>query len=338
MNLPSISPTKSPVSFTDNDASPALFKRVDAIQTPDPSPTLKYFNSEVQTVQPKYMTGYGGFQPHQDEETQLPRVISAPVVGYTGCYRGKNLGKLGRCEVHRARLSTWEKDTVSGILGVPAAHDDWEYSHYTNKCGNFADKKFQESSSPTPCISSGVSSGFLSSVASSSGGFANDTGSTSGSLVYSQQLYPHTLRSEHEETGTDRILLHILQGLETRFKTAAVARSTLKGAFFSLDRFHTGRLLCRDFFDVLSKVAGSTLSEEQEMHLAYVLSCVDRYRHGSQQQYEQDGSSNFDELQELQPPQQQKDLDYVNYGRFLNIIVPRSKDKGKKTEATEASS
>lgn len=277
------------------------------------------------------MTGYCGFQPHQDQEAQLPKVIAAPVVGYTGCYRGKNLGKLGRCEVHRARLSTWEKDTVSGILGVPAAHDDWEYSHYTNKCENFSDKRFQESSSPALGSATGCSSGFLSSAdmgsASSSGGFANETGSTSGSLGYSQSQ-SHFSRPEHEETETDRILLHIQQGLQSRFKTAAAARSVLKGAFFAQDRYRTGRLQRNDFFDVLGKVAGAALSEHQMLHLAYALHCAGRHSNrgspgpGSDLHQQSQSLQGSEDLQSLAA-----EIEYINYGRFLNIIVPRPKGR-----------
>lgn len=322
MNLPPISPAKSPVSFAEVDA-PTLFKRGEPIHTPDPPHTFKHFDSEVQTVQPKYMTGYCGFQPHQDQEAPLPRVIAAPVVGYTGCYRGKNIGKLGRCEVHRTRLSTWEKDTVSGILGVPAAQDDWEYSHYTNSCENFSDKKFQESSSPALGSSTGYSSGFLSSVgstpggtgsASSSGGFANhEAASTSGSLAYSQS---NASRPEHEETETDRILQHIQQCLQGRFKTATAARSALKGAFFALDRFHCGRVQRGEFYEVLNRMAGAALSEGHMMYLTCALSCAGRQ---SPQQLEGLNQQDSESLGD--------DLEYVNYGRFLNIIVPRSKGK-----------
>lgn len=146
MNLPPISPQKSYGSSLENEQS-MIFKR-SGDQGPEFSASshLKHSENEVQTFQPKYMTGYGGFQPQQDTLSESPKVIQSPVVGYTGNYRGRNIGKLGRCEVHKARLSAWEKDTVSGILGVPHTHNDWEYSHYTNMCGNFNEKKYHEGS------------------------------------------------------------------------------------------------------------------------------------------------------------------------------------------------
>lgn len=263
------------------------------------------------------MTGYGGFQPQQDLAEDAPRVIVSPVVGYTGNYRGKNIGKLGRCEVHRTRLSAWEKDTVSGILGVPHTHNDWEYSHYTNGCGNFAEKKYHEGAVL-------LSDSFVSSVGSLS--LASNSGGASSSDHFPDGLAAATsarnspsllhLQYQREETETDRILQHIQQSLETTFKTSQQARSVLKAAFFGLDKQRIGLLPKKEFFGALHKVAGVTLSEEKCLHLAYALSAADKRMSGSGELDYPHGSSE-DQGGEL-------DAEYVNYGRFLNVLVPRA--------------
>lgn len=335
MNLPPISPPKHG-SALENE-QPTLFKR-SGDQAPDMSTSSasRYCDNEVQTFQPKYMTGYGGFQPQQDALEEAPRVIVSPVVGYTGNYRGRNIGKLGRCEVHKTRLSAWENDTVSGILGVPHTHSEWEYSHYTNGCGNFAEKKYHEGSAAS------LSGSLLSSVGnslgrpSSPGGFGGSmSGSMSGSLGGSQgerhfsdglaaatnarnspSLMQHQLHREQSET--DRILLQIQQGLESKFKTSQLARSGLKAAFFALDRQRCGLLSRMDFFAVLRKIAGVALSEEQCVHLASALAMAGQPHHSH------DHDHDHDQYQDYTSTDNEVSIDFVNYGRFLNVLVPRA--------------
>jgi len=312
MNLPPISPVKTQGSALEGDHSPSIFKRGDAAMD---SSSPKYLDQDAGTVQPKYMTGYGGFQPQQDLAEDIPRVIVSPVVGYTGNYRGKNIGKLGRCEVHRTRLSAWEKDTVSGILGVPHTHNDWEYSHYTNGCGNFAEKKYHEGA--VALSDSFVSSvGSLSLASNSGGGASGDQFPDGLAAATSARNSPSLLHLHYqrEETETDRILLLVQQGLETKFKTSHQARSALKAAFFGLDRQRSGLLPKREFFLALHKVAGMALPEEKCTHLAYALSAAGRRLSGSGELYTHSNDDQADE----------SDAEYVNYGRFLNILVPRA--------------
>ena len=72
----------------------------------------------------------------------------------------------------------------------------------------------------------------------------------------------------------------------------------------------------KEFFGVLHKVAGVTLSEEKCLHLAYALSAADKRMSGSGELDYPHGSSE-DQGGEL-------DAEYVNYGRFLNVLVPRA--------------
>lgn len=312
MNLPPISPSKTQGSMLENEPS-IIFKRSEVGFAPDTSSPSKYFDQEL-TTQPKYMTGYGGFQPQQDAVEEAPRVIVAPVVGYTGNYRGKNLGKLGRCEVHRTRLSAWEKDTVSGILGVPTTHNDWEYSHYTNGCSNFVEKKYHEGSPAalSDCFVSSVGSLSLASSSGAAEHFSDGLAAATSARNSPSLLH---LQYQREETETDRILQHIQQDLETKFKTSQLARSSLKAAFFGLDKHRSGLLPRREFFAVLHKVAGVNLSEDKCVHLSCSLSIAGRrsgeFHSGSG---EADYADQADEL----------DAESVNYGRFLNILVPRA--------------
>lgn len=234
--------------------------------------------------------------------------------------------------MHKTRLSAWENDTVSGILGVPHTHSEWEYSHYTNGCGNFAEKKYHEGSAAS------LSGSLLSSVGnslgrpSSPGGFGGSmSGSMSGSLGGSQgerhfsdglaaatnarnspSLVQHQLHREQSET--DRILLQIQQGLESKFKTSQLARSGLKAAFFALDRQRCGLLPRMDFFAVLHKIAGVALSEEQCVHLASALAMAGQPHH----------SHDHDQYQDYASTDNEVSIDFVNYGRFLNVLVPRA--------------
>jgi hypothetical protein len=261
------------------------------------------------------MTGYGGHQPQLEDEVELPKIIVAPVVGYTGTYRGKNVGKLGRCEVHKTRLSAWEKDTVSGILGVPAPADDWEFSHYTNTCSNFSEKKFHETKSNSLPGSPSV-------CPSSSGMY----GASFGNSDSPQQL-------RREATETDKILESIQICLETRFKTATVARSALKSAFFAADAQRTG-LLHRDaFFETLRRLAGVHLPPSQSDHLCAALHAAGHSHSGKLSGGLPEGHFAVGARLEEEDEQQLQDSlalseeeapQEVNYGRFLNILVPRS--------------
>jgi hypothetical protein len=40
-----------------------------------------------------------------------------PITGYTGAYRGKVVGNLGRADVHAAPLSSFDSQTVTDIVG-----------------------------------------------------------------------------------------------------------------------------------------------------------------------------------------------------------------------------
>lgn len=327
MSFPRISPSKSPTSVAESE-SVGLFKHSALNLSSDAlSPMSKTFDYETSSGQPRYMTGYGGFQPHQDEEIQLPKLIVAPVVGYTGCYRGKNIGKLGRSEVHRTRLSAWEKDTVSGILGVPASRGDWEYSHYTNTCANFADKKCHESDTTNGGFDSSIDS--LRSVS----GFGSVLGSVNG--VVDNVDSPSSWLRQSSRKETDRILLNIQQCLETRFKTAASARSALKGAFFGADTTCCGRLHQTHFFEMLRRLCGVVLTDEQCVHLSVSLDSVGRRRLSSTaSRFSMEGASLMNDGDtylhgESSPVLQNPQIEgeFVNYGRFLNILVPRNQIK-----------
>jgi hypothetical protein len=202
---------------------------------------------------------------------------------------------------------------VSGILGVPAAADDWEFSHYTNTCSNFSEKKFHETKSSSL-------SGSPSVCPSSSGMY----GASYGSSDSPQQL-------RREATETDKILESIQVCLETRFKTATVARSALKSAFFAADARRTG-LLHRDaFFETLRRMAGVHLLPGQVDHLCAALHAAGhcgklsgglpeaQFAVGSARLEEEDEEQLLHGSQALSDEPQE-----VNYGRFLNILVPRS--------------
>ena len=330
MNLPPISPVKNGVSHVETESP--VFKRSGINHSPDTSAFKQHFDQEVLPGQPRFMTGYGGFQPQQDLVEEVPRVIVAPVVGYTGNYRGKNIGKLGRCEVHKTRLSAWDKDTVSGILGVPNTHNDWEYSHYTNGCENFCEKKYHETSPE-------FHGSFVSSMGSLS--LASTSGDHGNNLDTSQHTFPDGLATAHnarnspslllhqhvrEETETDRILMCIQQHLESSFKTSIAARSGLKTAFFALDRCRSGTLPRKDFFAALHKVAGVVLSEERCLHLACALSAAGRHHEQGRVGFEGEGEGDWAEERGggLDGGSLELDVDRVNYGRFLNILVPRA--------------
>lgn len=268
------------------------------------------------------MTGYSGHQPKLEEEVELPKIINAPVVGYTGSYRGKNIGKLGRCEVHRTRLTVWEKDTVSGILGVPAPEDDWEFSHYTNSCGNFSEKKFHESPSDKSAQNNHL--------AASSSGTWGDANTSSGASFGAM----HGVR---EESEADRILLQVQMALESRYKTATLARSALKSAFFAVDRPRTGSLPVGLFFDVLHRQSGCALSAAQCAHLAETLHMAGRHRRGADTEArgpdyalgsarleDEDG---YGDGADQQLGGEVAAAAEVCYGRFLNIVVPRRTSK-----------
>lgn len=300
------------------------------------------YNSESETSRPKFMTGYGGHQPHLGDELELPKIISTPVVGYTGSYRGKNLGKLGRCEVHRTRVSAWENETVSGILGVPTVHDDWEFSHYTNSCGNFNEKKFHESTSVMRSPSRSPNGAFNALDSGSIGSLA-----ASAELAFSCSSPDAQFRDRSRQPSeTDKTLLHIQKHLEYRFKTSADARSVLKSAFFGLDRTRRGLISASVFFCVLRRIAGVSLSEEQCADLTIALHYAGQrkdphhitgYALGSEklEEEEEEGgggggvrnggaSGNGSAYGHDNANAEHGNVDEVNYGRFLNILVPRS--------------
>jgi hypothetical protein len=318
MSFPRLTPSTSPTSVIDSDSPDVGHKGESRSQGPD---LQKGSTWATATYYPKYMTGYGGHQPHLDDEVDLPKIINAPVVGYTGSYRGKNLGKLGRCEVHRTRLSAWEKDTVSGILGVPSEGDEWEFSHHTNSCGNFSDKKYHESVSNETA--------FINSSTYGTGSFCPGGSAAS---------FGAALNSQREQTGTDRILLQVQMALESRFRTATVARSALKSAFFAADGSRSGSLPVDVFFEVLRKQAGVALTEDQRALLAWAISRAGKHRTGSDGQSAQqrdaeyalgsarlegdddnDAQGGAGALRQAEGDEPQS----VVYGRFLNIVVPR---------------
>ena len=317
MNLPVISPNKSPVGGGEEDTT-AIFKRSEVVTTPDPPIVSRLFESDISTMQPKYMTGYGGFQPAREIPDVLPKLISAPVVGYTGYYRGKNLGKLGRAATHRTRLSAWEQDTVSDILGIPTAHNEWEFSHYTNTCTNFSEKKFHES----VCTSVQSRSGDTAADEGGSlfaGASTSTMGSPSGHFSGTQQ---QQYMLDREDSALDRVLQHIQQCLETKFKHCAEARSALKAAFFSFDPKKKGRMEPQDFFDVLYRLAGVVLPGDECALLRAALNT----------EAAPTGASTLD-LSHPQYSQYQYAPCLINYGRFLNIVVPRVNNQRGKSGA-----
>jgi hypothetical protein len=304
MSLPAISPSKSPVSQAEDER---LFKQQERGKSPSPTPFSRGFDSEVHTQQPKYMTGYGGFQPTpEEEETTLPKLIVAPVVGYSGYYRGKMIGKLGRCEVHKSRLSSWEKDTVSSILGVPTGRDDWEFSHYTNTCTNFADKRFHEYPQ-SPLGSSCLSPSSVDGNSGTGGDFeASSSGRSMSPSMFNSQFQSMRLHDQQINgvvTELDKVFQKIQCCLETQFKTVGQARSTLKALFFSVDRNKTNSIPIAAFFELLHKAAGVSLTPPEYACVAHALSS------SVEAEFEEDGSEYV--------------VRSINYGRFLNILVPR---------------
>lgn len=333
MSLPRLVSSTSPTSVVDVETPNLAHSRCGTAGNPS-TVDNKCAGEDwaASTYYPKYMTGYGGHQRNLEPEADPPRVISSPLVGYTGNYRGKNIGKLGRCETHRARLSAWERGTVAGILGVPAAEDDWEFSHYTNSCGNFSDKRYHETSHnrvKSALTLPGSPSGFIVTNACSMG----ESGASFGALHPEGRTVPEA----------DRILLQIQVALESRFRTATVARSALKSAFFAVDTSRMGVLAAEVFFDILRRQSGVALSAGQRTLLTEALSRAGRHGCGDpefqQEQLGPDyvlGSARLEQDDEggFGGPHRGGEGDggsgCVVYGRFLNIIVPRRGAKGSK--------
>mmetsp|Transcript_32158 Transcript_32158/g.54225 ORF Transcript_32158/g.54225 Transcript_32158/m.54225 type:complete len:321 (+) Transcript_32158:31-993(+) len=308
INLPAISSSarqQSGSPFPLDEPVALLKKRNEKVSTPEPMTTgpnnLKLLENDLYGASPKFMTGYTGYQKYEDAEvdTVLPKLLK-PVVGYTGYYRGKVGGKLGRPEVHTTNLSVWEKETVSDILGIPPVEDAWEFAHYTSTCRNFSRPITADRSEDFEIDHGSNSSSYISKM--------NNSHDPQLQALQEQPEISHSSNSQPlpSDAAVDAVFGFVQQCFEARFKTAVTARATLKSAFFDMDPFRNGYIESEKFFSVLYKMGGVVLSEEEIRTLSAVLF--------------HDPVSLADSAVGSGTCTTQK----LNYGRFLNIIVPRS--------------
>jgi hypothetical protein len=68
-----------------------------------------------------FVTGYTGASFKAEPKVEVPKVL-VPIIGYSGDFKGKVSGKLGRVERHCIPLSCFDKETTYDIIGENRFH------------------------------------------------------------------------------------------------------------------------------------------------------------------------------------------------------------------------
>lgn len=276
VSLPSINPNKFLDPLKSNNPSILTSKKKGSVKT--------YSISQAESViftdkPPPFILGYTGRRfktdPFEKDAINDRFLEKRPISGYTGCYRGKVSGKLGRIDVHEEHLAAWDKKTVCDILGsLRPDFNDWDFVHKSSlTCNNFIDPAVNPST------------------------YADDFGTAH-----------NVIGNGHAPTVTGRegaelmnLLRYVRYCLEVRFNTSLLARSTLKAAFFNSDKDTVGTVNDEQFFEILRKTANIELQLSEQYMICNALSDSETMMTDGLLQYN------------------------MKYGRFLNIVVPKTK-------------
>lgn len=263
-------------------------------------------------TQPKFISGYTGGRFKSSKPIVTREILNkdkVPVIGYTGSYRGKIDGKLGKSEVHKTNLSEWEKGVVSDCIDNDFEQeinkDKIPVVGYTGSYLGKIDGKLGRSEVHRTNLSEWdketVSDILGINRIQDSWDYIHKSSTCSNFIDQDLSVTGSSNSNKYNTAITPiKVFRYLRYCFEVKYKTPSLARSYLKAKFIKQDPTHTGYISAEIFFDILYQTAKIELPIEEKLVICNVLL-----------------SSSLSSYTNL------SDIMNLSYGKFLNIVTPR---------------